>query len=293
MPMHEGYAALCRRGAAPVRGVVRDPRAAAHHPPPGPGRDGARAASWLHGPGHSRAPPAVPGPVPARAAGRRRRRGSGHRNPRDLPALRNRHPGAQRPVGQRARGRPALPGTACGRDRGTGGGGLAGISGPEPRQCPVEPCSSRGLERLGRDLATFARLRPDAPHLALEAHSYAATLAAQVLDSESGCAVRAQALATIGSAGIPRHLSREPGQAQRAGSTHLRGHRAGGPPGAARADALRQEAACRPPVQRRRQARSWACRRPPGTTPRSSAPGTRPRRAATATRAPCACATWR
>lgn len=70
----------------------------------------------------------------------------------------------------------------------------------------------RGLDRLGEDLATFARLRPDRPHLAVEAHSYAASLAAQVLDARSAYGVRAQALAMIGSAGIPRHLSRTPGR---------------------------------------------------------------------------------
>lgn len=70
----------------------------------------------------------------------------------------------------------------------------------------------RGMHRLAYDLATFARLRPDNPHLAVEAHSYAATLAAQVLDAESGYGLRAQALAMIGSAGIPRHVSREPGR---------------------------------------------------------------------------------
>lgn len=70
----------------------------------------------------------------------------------------------------------------------------------------------RGLQRLGHDLATFARLRPDKPHLAVEAHSYAASLAAQALDTESVYGLRAQALAMIGSAGIPRQLSREPGR---------------------------------------------------------------------------------
>lgn len=87
-----------------------------------------------------------------------------------------------------------------------------GYPAPNLASALLNHAAARGLERLGRDLATFARLRTDAPHLALEAHSYAATLAAQVLDSESGSAVRAQALATIGSAGIPRHLSLEPGR---------------------------------------------------------------------------------
>lgn len=68
----------------------------------------------------------------------------------------------------------------------------------------------RGVKILQRDLETFASLRPDGPHLALEAHSYAATLAAQVLDSQTGSTVRIQALATIGSAGIPGYLSRTP-----------------------------------------------------------------------------------
>lgn len=70
--------------------------------------------------------------------------------------------------------------------------------------------ASRGVKILERDLETFAALRPDNPHLALEAHSYAATLAAQALDSRSDSAVSVDALATIGSAGIPRQLSRNP-----------------------------------------------------------------------------------
>ncbi|WP_411734165.1 alpha/beta hydrolase [Paeniglutamicibacter sp.] len=76
----------------------------------------------------------------------------------------------------------------------------------------LNSAARRGMHRLEDDLATFARLRPDKPHLAVEAHSYAASLAAQVLDAESGFRLRAQALAMIGSAGIPRHFSREPGR---------------------------------------------------------------------------------
>lgn len=68
----------------------------------------------------------------------------------------------------------------------------------------------RGISRLAEDLSTFARLRPDRPHLAIEAHSYAASLAAQVLDAQSDFGAQAQALAMIGSAGIPRILSRTP-----------------------------------------------------------------------------------
>lgn len=70
--------------------------------------------------------------------------------------------------------------------------------------------ASKGLQRLGRDLQDFDRLRPDRPHLALEAHSYSAALAARVLDVDSGYGVRVQSLATIGSAGIPRYLSEAP-----------------------------------------------------------------------------------
>ncbi|MBP2373729.1 alpha/beta hydrolase [Paeniglutamicibacter psychrophenolicus] len=87
-----------------------------------------------------------------------------------------------------------------------------GYPAPNLASALLDTAARRGLHRLGQDLGTFARLRPDAPHLALEAHSYAATLAAQVLDPASGYAVHAQALATIGSAGIPRHLSRSPGR---------------------------------------------------------------------------------
>lgn len=76
----------------------------------------------------------------------------------------------------------------------------------------LNQAARRGLHLLGRDLATFARLRPDHPHLAVEAHSYAATLAAQVLDADSGYGLRAQALAMVGSAGIPRRFVREPGR---------------------------------------------------------------------------------
>jgi hypothetical protein len=76
----------------------------------------------------------------------------------------------------------------------------------------LNTAARRGLQRLGQDLGTFVRLRPDKPHVAVEAHSYAATLAAQVLDAESGRGLRIQALAMIGSAGIPRHFSREPGR---------------------------------------------------------------------------------
>lgn len=70
--------------------------------------------------------------------------------------------------------------------------------------------ASRAVGILARDLETFALLRPDMPHLALEAHSYAATLAAQALDSHTGATVHVKALATIGSAGIPGGLSRNP-----------------------------------------------------------------------------------
>lgn len=70
----------------------------------------------------------------------------------------------------------------------------------------------RGLERLREDLGTFLQVRPDGPHLAIEAHSYAATLAAQALATDSACSVSADALAMIGSAGIPRHLAGAPGR---------------------------------------------------------------------------------
>lgn len=68
------------------------------------------------------------------------------------------------------------------------------------------------VERLTHDLLTFARLRPDAPHTAVEAHSYGATLAAHALSSLASAhrAVRIDALATTGSAGMPRRLAREP-----------------------------------------------------------------------------------
>ncbi len=87
-----------------------------------------------------------------------------------------------------------------------------GYPAPNLASALLNHAARRGLRRLGQDLGVFARLRPDAPHLALEAHSYAATLAAQVLDRASGYGVRAQALAVIGSAGIPRQLSRAPGR---------------------------------------------------------------------------------
>ncbi|GAA5228217.1 alpha/beta hydrolase [Paeniglutamicibacter antarcticus] len=68
----------------------------------------------------------------------------------------------------------------------------------------------KGLHKLGQDLGDFLRLRPDRPHLALEAHSYSAAIAARVLDAESGYAMRVQSVATIGSAGIPRYLCDAP-----------------------------------------------------------------------------------
>lgn len=66
----------------------------------------------------------------------------------------------------------------------------------------------RGVTVLARDLEIMASLRPDKPHLALEAHSYAASMAAQVLDTQAEFSHRVDALVTIGSAGIPRYLAR-------------------------------------------------------------------------------------
>ena len=66
----------------------------------------------------------------------------------------------------------------------------------------------RGVSILSRDLEVMASLRPDKPHLALEAHSYAASMAAQVLDTRAEFAHRVDALVTIGSAGIPGYLAK-------------------------------------------------------------------------------------
>lgn len=66
----------------------------------------------------------------------------------------------------------------------------------------------RGVNVLARDLEIMASLRPDKPHLALEAHSYAASMAAQVLDTRAEFAHRVDALVAIGSAGIPGYLAR-------------------------------------------------------------------------------------
>ena len=70
----------------------------------------------------------------------------------------------------------------------------------------------RGVSVLSHDLEIFAALRGDQPHLALEAHSYAASLAAQVLDARADFAHRVDAFVTIGSAGIPRYLAKDSGR---------------------------------------------------------------------------------
>ncbi|GAA1497115.1 alpha/beta hydrolase [Paeniglutamicibacter kerguelensis] len=85
-----------------------------------------------------------------------------------------------------------------------------GYRSPNMLSALLNGSAHRGVEILERDLETFAALRHGEPYLALEAHSYAATLAAQALDSRAGSTAFVQALATIGSAGIPRQLSRDP-----------------------------------------------------------------------------------
>lgn len=65
----------------------------------------------------------------------------------------------------------------------------------------------KGAVRLAADLATFNRLRPDRTHLAIEAHSYGATVAAHALELLHGV-VEVDVLATTGSAGSPRSLPR-------------------------------------------------------------------------------------
>ncbi|MGJ9403013.1 alpha/beta hydrolase [Arthrobacter sp. KK5.5] len=73
------------------------------------------------------------------------------------------------------------------------------------------------VERLAHDLRRYARLRPDAPRTAIEAHSYGATLAAHALerlaaqpDGPGTPRIRVDVLATTGSAGVPRQLALEP-----------------------------------------------------------------------------------
>lgn len=71
------------------------------------------------------------------------------------------------------------------------------------------------VERLAHDLRRFARLRPDSPRTVIEAHSYGATLAAHALERLAAGAggaggLRVHALATTGSAGMPRRLARDP-----------------------------------------------------------------------------------
>ncbi|PQZ96331.1 hypothetical protein CQ018_03440 [Arthrobacter sp. MYb227] len=70
----------------------------------------------------------------------------------------------------------------------------------------------RGVKVLSRDLEIFAALRGDQPHLALEAHSYAASMAAQALDARADFAHRVDALVTIGSAGFPSYLTKDIGR---------------------------------------------------------------------------------
>jgi hypothetical protein len=80
----------------------------------------------------------------------------------------------------------------------------------------VNGTARTAVERLAFELQRFARLRPDAPHTAIEAHSYGATLAAHTLARLAGrptASVRApriDALATTGSAGMPRALAIHP-----------------------------------------------------------------------------------
>lgn len=63
----------------------------------------------------------------------------------------------------------------------------------------------QGAMRLAEDLAMFNRLRPCRAHLAIEAHSYGATVAALALEHLHGVVV-VDVLATTGSAGSPRSL---------------------------------------------------------------------------------------
>lgn len=63
-----------------------------------------------------------------------------------------------------------------------------------------------GAERLAGDLRRFDALRPDRIHLAIEAHSYGATVAAFALALLRG-SLTVDALATTGSAGSPRMLT--------------------------------------------------------------------------------------
>ena len=132
-----------------------------------------------------------------------------------------------------------------------------GYRSPNMASALLNGSAHRGVEILERDLEIFAALRHGEPHLALEAHSYAATLAAQALDSRAGSTALVQALATIGSAGIPRQLSRDPGRLN-VPADHIyeaiADRRSSGLVGTA---AFGPETHCRPRLQCCRQARSW------------------------------------
>ena len=88
-----------------------------------------------------------------------------------------------------------------------------GYSSPGLLRAVSNRAARTAVERLTHDLLTFARLRPDRPFTAMEAHSYGATLAAHALEKLRGetSAPVVSALATTGSAGMPRRIAGNPG----------------------------------------------------------------------------------
>lgn len=87
-----------------------------------------------------------------------------------------------------------------------------GYSSPGLVRAVSNRAARTAVERLTHDLLTFARLRPDRPFTAIEAHSYGATLAAHTLEKLRGesAAPAVSVLATTGSAGMPRRFARDP-----------------------------------------------------------------------------------
>ena len=61
-----------------------------------------------------------------------------------------------------------------------------GYSSPGLLRAVSNRAARTAVERLTHDLLTFARLRPDRPFTAMEAHSYGATLAAHALEKLRG-----------------------------------------------------------------------------------------------------------
>ncbi|GER22384.1 hypothetical protein NCCP1664_08810 [Zafaria cholistanensis] len=88
-----------------------------------------------------------------------------------------------------------------------------GYSSPGLLRAVFNRAARTAVERLTHDLLTFARMRPDRPFTAMEAHSYGATLAAHALEKLRGesAAPAISALATTGSAGMPRRIAGNPG----------------------------------------------------------------------------------